>query len=319
MSYVNKQDRPGGSPGLSDHWKDFQSLALGQAFDAKVAEKDGTLRIVCLDGESALVDLAGKGLSSVITFGLRVVDGDFVVNFDDDTFAFDADVVVEPGVVGDFRLVDIDHSVEGTGFLGIAVVVTADLSLKTNLWPGCVLILRVEVDSCVGVWENEDLAAELEVFERFFIANIEEVTARLSIGDEASIFYVEGTWGLRSGFPAIEGLAVKDGFETGFGLVVMSGVVLGKKVATEVTIKTSPDRVYVVGVVLCTVLLEEPVLGLNPIVMTFSWLKTSGPGKVKGIGVEDGSLAVNLLHNLGAMFAGVGVDDFLDQALLAAI
>ncbi len=111
MSYVNKQDRPGGSPGLSDHWKDFQSLALGKAFDAKVAEKDGTLRIVCLDGESALVDLAGKGLTSFVTFGLSVVDGHLVVDFDDNTFAFDTDVVVKPGVVRNLGLVHIDDAI----------------------------------------------------------------------------------------------------------------------------------------------------------------------------------------------------------------
>ena len=76
---------------------------------------------------------------------------------------------------------------------------------------------------------------------------------------------------------------------------------------------------YMVGVILGAVILKKPILGLNPIVMTFSGLCAAGPCKKHGIRVLDLASPVHLLNDFMAVLGGIQVHQFKDPSLLAGI
>ena len=95
----------------------------GQAFDDEVLVVDLAGRVVGLDGEGAIAELAsGHALRRGPVFRLREVDGLLAVDPDLDALTFDAEMVFEPDVVGSgWRVEDVADGVEAAGALDILV------------------------------------------------------------------------------------------------------------------------------------------------------------------------------------------------------
>ena len=115
---------------------------------------------MCLEREEAFGKLPARAVEVI---RLRVVRDDFVVDFDDDVFAFDNHVVLEPSSVrGDFLKVVL-HIVQATGFFRIAMRVV-DLCFVTAVRPAFLKVLGVEIDPRVGLGLCFDFGLKVKVF-----------------------------------------------------------------------------------------------------------------------------------------------------------
>ena len=63
-----------------------------------------------------------------------------------------------------------------------------------------------------------------------------------------------------------------------------------------------------IGIVLGTVVLEEPVIGLYTIVMALSWFEASGPCKIHGFGILNETAVVDLFDDFLSVLGGVDID-----------
>jgi hypothetical protein len=83
-----------------------------------------------------------------------------------------------------------------------------DLAFEAGSRPIAGLIFRVEVDAAVGIGRGHDVHFEVEVFEGFIVANVEQM-ATVAMGDERAVFDFPGV-GVFFGFlPTVESFAIE--------------------------------------------------------------------------------------------------------------
>ena len=93
-----------------------------------------------------------------------------------------------------------------------------------------------------------------------------------------------------------------------FGVVFL--VVFKKEVRAKVAIEIAPDSMDVVHVVLSVVVFEEPFWGLNPVVMSFSFVDAASPRKIHALTTEDFSARIDIIQNVGAILGDIFISEF---------
>ena len=73
-----------------------------------------------------------------------------------------------------------------------------------------------------------------------------------------------------------------------------------------------------INIVLGTVVLKEPVIGLYTIVMALSWFEASRPGKVHGFCVFDEAAVVDLFDDFLSVLGGVHIN-YVEQPSFAEL
>ena len=191
---------------------DFSSKSV-ETFHSDVLKVNDTSRIVCLQCESAFVELSRELLASLCAFRFGVFHYRFAINVDRDRVALHDDVLGKPHVVLRWSWVHVFDRVETARLTGVFLVGIVDLNFKTVLWPALFLVLRVEVNSAVRVLFRHHIDFEFEVDERLVIANVKQVST-VSVRFECSIFYRPTVFIFGSFLPTFKRLPVVEAFES---------------------------------------------------------------------------------------------------------
>ena len=187
---------------------------LRQSLYADVLEEDRTVGVMALQAKRALVQDAGEVFRlRLLIFRLGVIDNDFVIHFDDDVLAFDANRLSPPFVVFGGGGVDVDDAVEAAGLFGVTVGVV-DLGFVAVFGPSRFLVLCVEIDARVAAFEGHDVDSQFKIHEVFFVAREEQVAA-FAFTNQRAVFDLPGVF-VFAGFPTFEGLSIPQGFESLF-------------------------------------------------------------------------------------------------------
>src|SRR5262245_19892743 len=187
-----------------------------EPFNANVLVTDDARRVVRLQRERALVENAREGDARFMVWWLFPIYRDLVVDLDGDVFVFDDDVIGVPLVVFDQLLPDVHYIVEAAGLLPIGVRLV-NLHLEAVLRPPFGLVLRVEVDAAVRSRLGHHFNLEFEVDEGLFVADVIQMVAG-AVRDERALLERPRVRIFFRLLPAVERLAVEDGFETFFVL-----------------------------------------------------------------------------------------------------
>lgn len=194
------------------------------------------VRIVSLNCEGTLGEMAPSKVRGRPAFRLGVFDGRFAIHLDFNFATFDNDMVVEPLAIGAWSFLtldmlsplwrilalgqheNVDYSVKAAGLLRI-LVGRIHLALIAFAGPAFVLVFRVEIDTAVGLRERLGANLELKIL-KFPTVNhpsVEKVTAA-AFHDELAILYRIGIRIFFGRSPAFEALAVKKLNESVLGL-----------------------------------------------------------------------------------------------------
>src|SRR6185369_11864038 len=107
------------------------------------------------------------------------------------------------------------------------------------------------------------------------------------------------------------GFAIPSSFAgSNFGFLVSSLLVMfPERVLTEIVPQIAPNRVNVVGPVLCVVILHQKSRALDPVIMALPWFETARPGEMQVFvaGFPD------LLQIGLSQFGAAALDVFLKQ------
>ncbi|MFM1943389.1 MAG: hypothetical protein RI897_2371 [Verrucomicrobiota bacterium] len=169
-----------------------------------------------LEGEGTFIDFAFEALAGLGAGGFVVLENREAVDFDGDTIALDDDFLGPPFAVFGGLLADGGEAVEAAGFDPVTVGVI-DLAFEATAGPITFLVAGMEVDTAVGAGFRLDFDLEVEVFEGFLVADVEQVAA-FACGDEHAVLDGPGIGVFHGLFPAGEGFAIHEGDEAFLGI-----------------------------------------------------------------------------------------------------
>lgn len=162
-----------------------------EAFYANILVVDNADRVVGLQTESSLIDLAGEVGSGLLIGGFLVIRNRLTIHFHGDMAAFDDDMLGPPFVILGGSFLHVDDIIDAAGFLPVAMG-NIDLGFEPVLGPAFVLVTSMEVDAAIGVLLGHHIDLEFEVFERRGVTDVEVVTAA-AIGSEGAVDDAPGT------------------------------------------------------------------------------------------------------------------------------
>jgi len=132
----------------------FVNLAAGecgksrQRANAEVFEIDDALGVVALEGESAMGESAAGPIGEIDVFGFGIINDGVAIDFDDDMFTLNQDVLGIPLVVLGGCQAHFRGIIQAAGFLGVGMA-DVDLAFVAFFRPVGLLVLGVEVDTGV--------------------------------------------------------------------------------------------------------------------------------------------------------------------------
>lgn len=172
--------------------------------------------IVALEGEGAFVKFALEGFAGLNARRFVVFEDLFPVDDDGHVLASNDDLLSPPLVILRWGLSDVDDVIEAGRFFPVAVSII-DLALEPGARPVGSLIFGVKVNATVRMRRCHHIDFEMEILERFFIADVEQVAA-IPMGYQRAVFNFPCVWMFLGFFPTVESFAVEELNEAFFGI-----------------------------------------------------------------------------------------------------
>src|SRR5256885_15008933 len=138
---------------------------------------DDASGIVALQGEGTLIEFPGKILARLRACGFVVFEDAFSINQDSHAVALDDNLLGPPLVILCRGLGNVYQAVQA-GSLDPITMSIVHLALETRFGPAFGLVLGMEINAAVRMGAGHHVHFEVEILERLFIADVEEMATR---------------------------------------------------------------------------------------------------------------------------------------------